>query len=99
MIETRIPMPIPPALDPATLADARYSLAVATDRGEVLAHYDPARQLGAAFTAAAATWSTWWPLTFDQFVGGLARLRIREAPGFAAWAAACDPAGTASRTQ
>lgn len=99
MTEARIPMPVPPALDPAALADGRYCLAFDTDRGEVLAHYDPARHLGATFTAAAATWSTWWPLTFDQFVGGLARLRIREAPGFDAWAAACDPTGTASRTQ
>lgn len=92
-------MPVPPALDPAALADARYSLAFTTDAGEVLVHFDPARRLGATFIAAAATWSTCWPLSFPEFVGGLARLRIREAPGFDAWAAACDPTGTASRTQ
>lgn len=95
-MDSRISMPIPPALDPATLSDARYSLAIDTDRGEVLVHFDPERRIGACFTAATATWSTWWPLTFDQFLGGLARFRIREAQGFTAWAAACDPSGTAT---
>lgn len=94
-----VAMPIPPALDPGTLTDARFTMRVDGQHGQALLHYDPARRIGATFLAEACVWALWWPMSFDQFLAGIARFQPREAPGFAAWAAACDPTGTASRTQ
>jgi hypothetical protein len=99
MTRTALEMPIPPALDAATLADGRFTLLLDGEHGEALLHYDPERRIGASFVAAAGVWSTWWPLSFDQFVAGVARLKPRESPGFAAWAAECTATGSSSCMQ
>jgi hypothetical protein len=99
MTRNSIAMPIPPALDPATLTDGRFTLRVESDYGEALLHFDAERRIGASFVAAAGMWSMWWPLSFDQFVAGVARLKPRESPGFDEWAAACTGTGSSSRMQ
>jgi hypothetical protein len=99
MTRNSIAMPIPPALDPAILADGRFTLLLDGEHGEALLHFDPERRIGASFIAAAGVWSTWWPLSFDQFVAGVARLNPRGSPGFDEWAAACTGTGSSSCMQ